>query len=239
MAKPDPKHQTACKAFVLLDVAEAKRRMGIPDFRVEDYVSSEVLASVVRTRFGQHSGVLDVAARTLFERLVRLVGAYLRKNSQWHGVANSSNETLKEIISYVWDKLIGDPAATCFAEVRFLTFVEARIEDYLRSRLARKNQMKSLDAMRSRDEDGRKRQYAELIEDETTDTPEAAAIRAQTSAALNRALLALEPLERRAMHLRVQCELGWDQTANALGCSIPTAKKHLERGLDKLRGVQV
>jgi DNA-directed RNA polymerase specialized sigma24 family protein len=33
--------------------------------------------------------------------------------------------------------------------------------------------------------------------------------------------------------------MGWDETATALGCSIPTAKKHLDRGLDKLRGVQV
>lgn len=239
MAKPDPKHQQACKEFVVLEAAEAKRRIGISDYRTAGYVSSEVLASVVRARFGQHGGLLDVAARALFERIVRLVGAYLRKNSHWRGVANSSSETLNEINSYIWDKLIGDPSATCFAEVRFLTFVEARVEDYLRSRLAQKNQMKSLDSMHSRDEEGRERQYADLIKDETTDTPEIAAIRLQTTAVLNRALLALEPLERRAVHFRVQCEMGWDETATALGCSIPTAKKHLDRGLDKLRGVQV
>lgn len=239
MANPDPKHKQACEDFLGLDVAEAKRRLGIPDFRTEGYVASEVMASLVRTRFGQHSGVLLIAGRTLYERLVRLAGAYLRKNSQWHGIANASNETLNEVVSYVWEKLISDSSVVSFAEVRFLTFTEARIEDYLRSRLAQKNQMKSLDAMRGRDEDGRTRQYAELIQDEAADTPEIAAIRAQTSAEVNQALLALDPLERRAVHFRVQCELDWNQTAKAMGCSIPTAKKYLERGLEKLRGVEV
>lgn len=239
MAKPDPKHQQECETFVLLEVSEAKRRLCIADFRTDGYVTSEVLASIVRARFGQQTGVLDLAARALYERLVRLAAAYLRKNSRWHGIANSSNETLNEIVSYIWDKLISDRAEVCFAEVRFLTYTEARIEDYLRSRLAQKNQTRSLDELHERDERAGRRPRAQLIRDETTDTPEEVAIREQTSAELNRALLALEPMERHAVHFRVQCELDWDQTAKALGCSIPTAKKHLERGLEKLRGVQV
>lgn len=239
MAKPDPKHQRACDAFVRLEATEAKRRLGIADFRAEGFVSSEVLAAIVRARFGQHTGVLDVAARTLFERAVRLVGEYLRKNSRWHGIARSSSETLKDIVSYVWEKLLSDPAEVCFAEVRFLTFAEARIEDYLRSRLAQKNQVGSLDELHERDEKAGRRPRAHLIEDEITRTPEVIAIRAQTSATLNCAVLALEPMERHAVYFRVQRELDWEQTAKALGCSVPTAKKHLERGLEKLRGVQV
>ena len=239
MVKPDPKHQQACEAFVRLEASEAKRRMGIADYHDEAYIPSEVLAALVRARFGQHNGVLDVAASTLFNRLVRLVGAYLRKNSRWQRVASSSSETRKEIVSYVWEKLLTDKSAVCFAEVRFLPFVEARAGEYLLSRLALKNQVKSLDARRGRDEEGEKRPAAELIEDDTTEPPEAAAIRAQVSDALARGLLALEPLERRAVYFYVLRECDWELTAKYLGCSITTAKKHLERGLERLQGVQV
>jgi len=239
MVEPDPKHEQAREAFVRLEASEAKRRMGITDYRNDAYVASEVLASVVRARFGQHNGALDVAASALLERVVRLVGAYLHKNSQWHGVTSSSSETQAEIVSEIWDKLLSDRAVVCFAEVRFLVFLEARIEDYLRGRLRQKNQAMSLDAMHARDERGSNRPYAELIEDETVDTPEVAAIREQTSAALNRALLALEPQERHAVYLRKVCDLDWEKMAKFMGCSITTAKKHLKRGLEKLRGVQV
>ena len=59
-------------------------------------------------------------------------------------------------------------------------------------------------------------------------------IRAQVSEALRQGLLALEPLERRAVYFNVLCDCDWALTAQYLGCSISTAKKHLKRGLEKL-----
>jgi DNA-directed RNA polymerase specialized sigma24 family protein len=61
----------------------------------------------------------------------------------------------------------------------------------------------------------------------------------QVSEALNRGLHALESLERRAVFFHVLRDCDWKLTAKYLGCSITTAKKHLKRGLQKLRGVQV
>jgi DNA-directed RNA polymerase sigma subunit (sigma70/sigma32) len=239
VVKPDPNHQLACERFTQLEAVEAKRRLAVESYQDEDYVASEVLSALVRARFGQHTGVLDGAASALFARIVRLVGAYLRKNSQWNKVARSSSETRKELAAYVWEKLLTDSAPVCFAEVRFVPFVEARITDYLVSCLSLKNQATSLDARHGRDEEGRKRPAAELIEDEATESPEAGAIRAQVSQALNRGLQALEPLERRAIFFYVLRDCDWALTAKYLGCSITTAKKHLKRGLQKLRGVQV
>jgi RNA polymerase sigma factor (sigma-70 family) len=237
--KPDPNHQRGCDQFTRLEAAEAKRRIAIESYQDADYVASEVLCALVRARFGQHNGLLDVIASALFARIVRLVGAYLRKNGQWGKVVRSSSETKKELVSYVWEKLLTDSAAVCFAEVRFVPYVEARITDYLVSCLSRKNQAKSLDARQARDDEGSRRPAAELIEDEVTETPEAAVIRSQVSAALDQTLAMLEPLERRAIFFHVLLDCDWAVTAKHLGCSITTAKNHLKRGLQKLRGVQV
>jgi DNA-directed RNA polymerase sigma subunit (sigma70/sigma32) len=238
MAKADPRHQLACADFTRLEAVEAKRRMGITDYQAGDYVASEVLASVIRSRFGQDNGVMDMAASALFSRIVRCVNSYLAKNSRWHRIVRASSETRKEIVSYIWEKLLTDKSSVSFAEVRFLPFVEARTGEYLLSRCALKNQVNSLDARRGRDEEGRQRPALELIEDDTGESTEAATMRAQTSEALQRGLLALEPIERRAVYFYVLQECDWDLTAKYLGCSITTAKKHLERGLEKLRGVQ-
>ncbi len=239
MVKPDPKHRLASEQFTQLEGGEAKRRLAVLSYQDVDYVASEVLSALIRARFGQHSGLLDVMASTLYGRIVRLIGAYLHKNPQWNKVVCSSSETRKELAAYVWEKLLADSATVCFAEIRFLPYVEARITDYLVSCLSLKNQAKSLDARVGRDEEGRKRPVVELLEDETTESPEAAAIRAELSQALNRGLDALEPPERHAIFYYILRDCDWELTAKYLGCSVTTAKKHLQRGLEKLRGVQV
>jgi RNA polymerase sigma factor (sigma-70 family) len=239
MVKPDSQHRQACEAFVRLDGPEAKRRMGITDYRADDYIPSEVLATVVRTRFGKHNGVLDLAAATLFDRTVRLVGAYLKKNSGWDHIVSSSSETHKDIVSYIWEKLLADKAAVCFAEARFTPFIERRTSEYLLSRTSLKNQARSLDAIQTRDEDGQSCPAAELIEDEASESPEIATSRAQVSEALKRGLLALEPTERSVIYFRILHECSWELTAKYLGCSITTAKKHLSKALEKLRGEPV
>lgn len=235
MLKPDPKHQRDCAAFVRLEAAEAKRRMGITDYRDPQYVASEALAAMARARFGHDNGVLDVVGRALFDRTVRLMGAYLRRNRRWQRIANMSSETRRDLSQYIWLKLLSDKADVCYAEVRFVGFVEARIMEYLRTRLNLKEQAKSLDVPRA---DGQ-RPWIDLIEDETTPSPEEAATRAQVSTALDERLLELAPLERQAVILRVLKDQNWTTTAASLGCSVTTAKEHLKRGLETLRGVQV
>ena len=239
MVNPDPAHQLACQTLIRLDPAKAKERIRIQEFRASDYVATEVLAAIVRARYGKDSGVLDAAAHALYQRLLRLAGAFLRKNGEWRQVENASSETLPDMTSYTLEKLLTDSSAVCFAEVRFLPYAEARFEDYLRSQLALKNQMPSIDEMDAREADDSGCSLLERIEDPSLDTPEIAAIRAQTSDRLNYALLSLPAQERRAIYMRIQCDMGWSETAKALGCSIPTAEKHLKNGLEKLQGVQV
>jgi RNA polymerase sigma factor (sigma-70 family) len=235
MLKPDPKHQQSCAAFVRLEPSEVKRRMSITDYRDPQYIASEILAAMARARFGRDNGVLDVVGRTLFERTVRLMDAYLRKNRRWQRVANMSSETRRELSQYIWVKLLSDKADVCYAEVRFVGFVEARIADYLRTRLNLKEQAKSLDVPKA---DGQ-RPWIDGIEDESTPSPEEAATNAQVSAALETALLELAPLERKTIILHVLKDHNWATTAASLGCSVTTAKEHMKRGLEKLRGVQV
>ena len=190
---------------------------------------------MARARFGRDNGVLDVVGRTLFDRTVRLIGAYLRKNHRWERIAKMSSETRRDLSQYIWEKLLSDRADVCYAEVRFVGFVEARIMEYLRSRLNLKEQAKSLDVPRT---DG-EHVWIDFIKDERTPSPEEDAIREQVSTALDKGLLELTPFERQAVILRVLNDQNWTTAAASLGCSVTTAKGHLKRGLQKLRGVQV
>lgn len=237
--EPDPRHQRVLDALVCLDASEIKRRVGVADYRDCEYIANEVLVSLIRARFGKENGVLDFATRTLFDRLTRLVKSYFYKNKQWYGVVRSSSETLSETVSYVWLKLLVDKSKTSLAELRFLTFVEQRVKEWLRSQLSLKNQAKSLDALSDSGPEAKERLFAKFMDEDETGLPEVAAIKAQSSEALNRELLTLKPPERHAVYFRVQCEFDWDLTAKYLGCSVTTAKKHLQSALEKLRGVKV
>lgn len=236
MVKRDPKHESALKAIVKLDAAELRRRIAVGDYKHPDYVTSEVLAAMVRNRFGQEGDVLDAAASTLYARLMKLADRYIQTNPQWEAVALSSSETLQEATSKAWFGLVTDKAPVCFAEVRFLPFVEARVEDYLQGRLAQKNQMAELDSMDITDDNGNVTPYAETLEADQDDGPEAEMIRKQKSTSVNKALMELDPKDRRAVYFRVECEYDWKQTAKLLGCSVPTARKYYNQGMAKLRG---
>jgi DNA-directed RNA polymerase specialized sigma24 family protein len=237
--KADPRHEQAREALIRLTPSEAKACIGLTDYRDGDYVSSEVLAAIIRAQYGRDNGVLDVAARALYERTVKMAGAFLSKNPRWDRIARSSSETLADAVSYTWEKLLRDRALVSCAEVRFAYFLERKLIEFLRSSLALKNTAKSLESLSRPDEDGNERPYVEMLEDDSIDWPETAVAKAQALDALKHALFALEPLERQAVYLKVIGELDWKATANYLRCSVTTAKKHVQIGLGKLRGVKV
>ncbi|MSQ72647.1 MAG: hypothetical protein EXR27_15365 [Betaproteobacteria bacterium] len=55
MVQPDQNHERSRKALVKLDAVELRRRIDIENYRHPNYVESEVLASLVRARFGKDS----------------------------------------------------------------------------------------------------------------------------------------------------------------------------------------
>jgi RNA polymerase sigma factor (sigma-70 family) len=248
MLTRDPKHEALRQQFVRLDAAEARRRTQIRDRADRDYIPPEVLASVVRARFGAATIVLHVASIRLQGDVLRLVAACLRRNPQYQILSNSNSELLVEATSYTWEKLVRDRARISLSEVRLLPFVEHRVNDFVRQVRAKKNRTVSLESLERTDEDGNARPFLDTMEEgrveqpetgalcQRVELPEAALVRSQTSAALNRALYALPADEGRAIFLYVMSDFNWAQTARLLGCSIPTARKRLELGLTKLRG---
>ena len=231
-----------------LDAQEARRRIEIKDRAHGDYIPPEVLASIVRARFGATTGVLHAAITRLHQDVVRLVSAHLRRNPHYHALSNANSEFLVEATSYTWEKLVLDRASVSLAEARLLPFVEDRVNDFVRHVRAKKNRAISLESLEQADENGASRAFFDSADEDRLELPEsgvlcqrdelpeAALIRSQTSAALNRALWALPPDEGRAIFFYVMCDLGWTLTARYLRCSIPTAREHLKRGLSKLRG---
>lgn len=236
MVQPDQNHERSRKALVKLDAVELRRRIDIENYRHPNYVESEVLASLVRARFGKDSGVLDHAGAVLYGRLMTLIDRYFSKNTKWHAVVYSSSETLKDATSYAWLVMLEDKNTVSFAEVRFLPWVEARAEDYLQQQLAQKNQIQALETMSARDEDGREMAYENSLEGDADDLPDAILERKQLSARLNTMCMGFEHLVRRAVYFRLECRYEWSKVAELLDCSVPTARKYYNIGMEGLKG---
>lgn len=228
MATIDPEHERRRLVLVALEPPEQIRRIQIADHLDPDYVPSEVLASLVRARFGYTSGVLDRAVGILYGRLMTLIASYFKKNPKWDKVVRRSSETLKEATSEAWVSLNTDKNNPSFAEVRFLPWVEARVLDFLKAQTRKKY-------LPNRPDHPEHDQFP----DEDQDNPEEALVRERLGADLASVLLACPPKVRQAVYLRAQCEYPWSLVAERIGCSVPTARAYYKQGLKALAGVNV
>lgn len=234
--KPDPVHEASLRQLMSAPADEIKHRIAIESFKDPDFVATEVLVSLVRARFGRKTGLLDRIAVVLRARMIRLIGAYLRKNPQLSNLVQESSETLDEMTSAAWLTLLADQNPVSFAEVRFLKWIEARVRDYLGERLAQKNRMPSYDARKTRDSDGQEIGREQLLAADEDDGPDAVVLRLELGTKLNHVLMSLEPEIRRAVYYRLELDLDWDVVADLLGVSKPTARKYYKIGLEKLQG---
>ena len=221
-----------------LSADDCKRQIAVSDYRKNDYVASEVLASIVRLRFGQSTGVLHTATEELHRRVVKMVEIHtVRRHSDvWRELKRNCSEVVVDAISYFWTTLIADEQAVCNAEVRFAVYLQNKVDDYMRHLLIEENTRKSINDIAASDEDGDEADFIDTVEGNFSESPEMVAIRMQESEKINSALMSLPRIERNAFYFRVECEYDWETVAKLLGCSIPIARQHLNRGLEKLQG---
>ena len=223
--KRDPGHLRELAAFVQLTPTQQLAAIGIADHQAPGFVRSEVLAMLVRSRFGQGTGTLAGAARTLNERIQVLAGRRMNRTE------------LPDAIQYIWLKFLDDESPVPNSEVRFAVFVRDRVDDYVRHLLTEKNTMLSTDAIEVTDEDGNATPFIATVADDEGDSPEQALIRKRLSVKANAALMALPREERDAFYLRGEMQYGWGRVAELLHCSVPTARKHFNNATKKLEGV--
>lgn len=238
MRQRDPDHEQRLQALLLSSADDCKRQIAVSDYRKNDYVASEVLASIIRLRFGQSTGVLHAATEELHRRVVKMVEIYTfqRYSDVWRELKNNSSEVLVDTISYFWKTFIDDEQLVCNAEVRFFVYLQNRVDDYRRHLETEENTRKSINDIAASDEDGDEVDFIDTVEADFGESPETVAIRMQESKKINSALMSLPRIERNAFYFRVECEYDWDTVAKFLGCSIPTARQHLNRGVEKLQG---
>lgn len=235
MRKRQPKHENQLKFIEGATPSEIIRRIGIVDHVASDFLDSEVLASLIRNRVMESAGVVNEATVMLNRRIQILVGKRLRCE-EWYEMTGRSSTVVEDTIDYVWDILLREEGVpNC--EVYFAVFVRDRVDDYMRHLLTLKNSMESIDAMTVNDEDGNQTPFIDLVKDDDTETPEEALMRGQQTTALRSMLMSLPQAERNAFYFRIDCAYDWKKVAELMGCSIPTARQHLNRGLKKLQGV--
>ena len=237
MRKRDSKHQAQLDIVQRLPASELIRRVGVSDHTNPVYIESEVLATLVRNRFGQADRVLDAAVEELNRRIQVLVGKRMRGVSSLPEVRRRGSEAVQDTIDYIWSHLFEEVVPISNAEVRFAVYVRDRFDDFMRHLRAEKNSMDSIDAMQTKDEDGNATPFIDSVEDGNAETPEDALARKQLSARVVSMLMSLPTAERNAFYFRSEFQYEWRKVAELLGCSIPTARQHHAAALEKLKGV--
>lgn len=234
MRKRQPKHLDQLKFTEDAPPAEVIRRMRVTNYEAADFIDSEVLASLIRNRVQQSAGVVDEAVAVLNRRIQILVRKRLR--NEWFDMQGRGSAVIEDTIYYVWESLLEvEGISNC--EVYFLVFVHNRVDDYMRHLLTQKNSMESIDAMTVTDEDGNQTSFIDMVMDNGAETPEEVLQRVRQHEALYGMLMSLPKAERDAYYFRIVCEYEWNKVAAFIGCSVPTARQHLKRSMEKLLGV--
>jgi hypothetical protein len=236
MRKRDSKHQAQLASIQPLGPPELIRRIGIGDHNDSSHIASEVLATLIRNRFGQADGVVGAAVEELNRRIQVLVGKRMRGMMGQPEVARRGDQALPDTIDYVWDRFFEETVVISNAEVRFAVFVRDRVDDFMRHLRADKNSMESVDAMIVSDKEGNTTSFIDTVEDTDADNPEQALTSKQQNAKVVIALTALPKVERNAFYFRAEFKYEWKKVAELLGCSIPTANKHFAAAMEKLEG---
>jgi Sigma-70, region 4 len=236
MRKRDSKHQAQLASIQPLGPPELIRRIGIGDHNDSSHIASEVLATLIRNRFGQADGVVGAAVEELNRRIQVLVGKRMRGMMGQPEVARRGDQALPDTIDYVWDRFFEETVVISNAEVRFAVFVRDRVDDFMRHLRADKNSMESVDAMIVSDKEGNTTPFIDTVEDTDADNPEQALASKQQNAKVVIALMALPKVERNAFYFRAEFKYEWKKVAELLGCSIPTANKHFAAAMEKLEG---
>lgn len=236
--KRDPKHEHALEEILKADVADLALRFAITDWHKPGYIAPEVMATICRQGLQPKVGFLDHASSALYQRLTGAVGGYLRRHPQWNHLVEGSSEFLAEMTSEIWTKLLTDKrGGVSLAEVRFWPWLEARALEYLRMQIALKHtQEVSLETLAPVEEDGELVRWEDLIAADLGDGPEAIVARQRQHKSVMKRLMELPTKERRAVYYRLEFQYDWPTVAKFLGCSIPTARSHYNKGYQKLLG---
>lgn len=236
MRKRDSKHQAQLASIQPLSSQELIRRIGVGDHNDSSHIASEVIATLIRNRFGQAEGVVSAAVEELNRRIQVLVGKRMRGMMEWPAVARRGNQALPDTIDYVWDRFFEETVAVSNAEVRFAVFVRDRVDDFMRHLRADKNSMESVDAKAVSDTEGNTTPFIDTVEDADADNPEQVLAGKQQNAKILNVLMALPKVERNAFYFRAEFKYEWKKVAELLDCSIPTANKHFAAATEKLEG---
>lgn len=236
MRKRDPKHEAQIGVIQALSLSELIQRIGVPDHTDTHYIASEVLATLIRNRFGQTVGVLDAAVEELNRRIQILVGKRMRGMMRRPEVRRRGDQALPDTIDYVWEIFFKETVEVSNSEVRFAVYVRDRVDDFVRHLRTDKNSMESADAMGVSGQYGNATPLTETVEEEDAEGPEQSLMRRQESDKLMSTLMSLPNAERNAFYYRAEFKYEWKKVAELLGCSIPTARKHFHAAMKKLKG---
>jgi hypothetical protein len=198
------------------------------------HISSEVLATIVRSHLGRPRGIADAAVAMLNERIQLIAGARWRAAKDRPEVQRRGNQAFIDAIDYVWMQFFEDKAVVSNSEVRFGVFVRDRLDDFLRHLRADMNSMDSVDGLETGEQET---SIVESLEDVDGERPDEVLERKQLTEATIKALMALPKKHRDAFYFRAEQEYEWNKVAELLRCSVPTARSYYDKALESLKGV--
>jgi len=234
-----PQHHThhlqQLQALRLLSDEDVQKALSITDFNASGYVASEVLAIIVRSPSGRKTHLYRAAAECLHHRIFKGVYGLLKAGTPWERFRGDA-QTVEDTVMSIWEALLDQPNVMSNAERYFRVFLKNRTIDHLRSLITLKASQPSYDGFKPPDPDAEGTSYVHSVADDDEDGPLETAIRDHQNARIQAAYLALPREERNAVYYRLEQEQPWQQVAEFLQCSIPTARARYRAGVEKLKG---
>lgn len=227
--------EIAFRDALRLNEVELLRSLKVKKHSDLGFVSTEILVTFARVGYGHSRKCKDQIALALNERIVKALGYFLRINSGWAYSFNVSSESKQEIVSTAWLGVMASKASISFAEVNFLTFIQARFLDWFISQTRLKNSAPSVDEYSAEDENGESLSMVEQVADENAKTPEQQAELKELVDKSQGGVLALPKKQRDAIYYHIECEYTQAVTAKHMGCTEKSVRTYLRLGLETLK----
>jgi RNA polymerase sigma factor (sigma-70 family) len=234
-----PQHQECLAEIFQMGGDDLLARLAIKKYSDTGFVPAEVLVTLARSRFGGTARIRGAIALALNERLITEVRYFVNRNPQWYSVMARSSEAAAEAMSDVRLKIFDNEVEISFAEVAFRPFVDKRLMDWFKSQTRIKNNMPSVDGLKSGDdEDGNRLSLAEQVVDDDGLNPEDALQQEQRRKLFERcrpAIRGLREKERTALVLCVIQDMTHKQAGEVMGLGESSVQKYVKSALEALR----
>ena len=199
------------------------------------FIRAETLITLVRGGFGRSRRCKEQIALALNEQIVKALSYFLRKNPSWGFAFNLSSESREELVHEAWVHILALKGEISFAEVNFLTYINARFLDWFISQTRLKNCAPSTDQFDSGNEHNEHFSLVGQLIDDDGKTPEQLTEIRELVEKSQASMLNLPKKQRDAIYYYLLCDYSQKDIAKLMGSTEKSVRTYIKSGLETLK----